>query len=174
MSRLTPRERILIYIIAGVLFAVGNLALLSSLKNRHLRTQADLAQKQSEIKSLKMILAESDQSRARQDWLNAKQPRLTNPEQTRVQLLEQIKEVARANEVLLESPELGDLEVQGTYRAVSVKVSTKSSWASMVKFLHAMQQPDRFIVFESANIQVDPGNATRMACNFKIAKWYAL
>jgi len=174
MNRLTRRERILIYIIVGVLFVVGNLTLLTSLKNRHIRLKADLAQKRTEIQAMKVILAESDQWTARQKWLTANQPRLTNPEQTRVQLLEQIKEVARAHEVLLESPELGDLEVQSAYRSVSVQVTTKGSWASTVQFLHAMQQPDRFIVFETANIQIDPGNASRMSCKFKIAKWYAL
>ena len=174
MNRLTPRERVLIYLVAGVLFAVGNLALLTSLKSRHLHLKTDVAQKQAEIQAMKGLLAESSQWAARQAWLTAKQPRLTNPEQTRVQLLEQIKEAARANDVLLESPELGDLEVQTAYRSVSVQVTAKSSWESVVKFLHAMQQPDRFIVFETANIQIDPGNANRMACKFKIAKWYAL
>ncbi|MCX6968423.1 MAG: GspMb/PilO family protein [Verrucomicrobia bacterium] len=173
MNRLTSRERALIFLVAAVLFAVGNWALLTSLKNRHARLKADLVQKQAEIQSMKLLLAESEQSASRQAWLSAKQPRLTNPEQTRVQLLEQIKEAARANDVLLESPELGDLEVQGAYRSVSVQVATKSSWASLVKFLHAMQQPDRFIVFETATVQIDPGNASRMSCKFKIAKWYA-
>lgn len=174
MNRLTRRERILIYIVAGGLFIAGNLMLLTSLKNRHVRIKADLAQKRTEMQAMKVILAASDQAAARQAWWTANQPRLTNPEQTRVQLLEQIKEAARANEVLLESPELGNLEVQSAYRAVSVQITTKSSWANLVKFLHAMQQPDRFIVFETANIQIDPGDATRMACKFKIAKWYAL
>ena len=174
MNRLTRRERILIYIIAGVLLIVGNLALLASLKNRHLRLKTEVAQKRTEIQAMKVILAESDQWTARQAWLATHQPRLTNPEQTRVQLLEQIKEAARANEVLLESPELGNLEVQSAYRSVSVQVTAKSSWANVVKFLHTMQKPDRFIVFETANIQIDPGDASRMSCKFKIAKWYAL
>ena len=174
MNRLTPRERILVYIVAGVLFVVGNLALLGTLKNRHIRLKADIAQKQTEIKTMKVLLAESDQWAARQAWLDAKQPRLTNPEQTRVQLLDQIKESARASELLLESPELGDIDVRASYRSVSVQVTAKGSWASVVKFLHAMQQPDRFIVFETANFQIDPGNSSRMSCKFKIAKWYAL
>jgi len=174
MNRLTPRERLLIYLVAGVLFAVGNLALLSSLQKRHLRIQADLAQKQSEIKLMQNVLAESEPCAARQAWLSANQPRMTNPEQCGVKLLEEIKETARANEVLLESSELGNLETQAAYRSVSVQFTAKSSWPNLVKFLYAMQKPDRFIVFEAANMQVDPGNASRMACKFKIAKWYAL
>ena len=174
MNRLTPRERILVYIVAGVLFAVGNMALLSSLQKRQIRIKADLAQKQSEIKLMQTLLTESDPCTTRQAWLTANQPRMTNPEQSGVKLLEEIKETARANELLLESSELGNLETQAAYRAVSVQFTAKSSWPNLVKFLHAMQKPDRFIVFETANMQIDPGNATRMSCKFKIAKWYAL
>ena len=174
MNRLTPRERLLICIVAGVLFAVGNMLLLSSLQNRHLRLKSDLARTQSEIKLMKTVLAESETSAARQAWLAANQPKMNNPEQSGVKLLDEIKETARANDVLLESSELGNLEVQPAYRSVAVQFTAKSSWAGMVKFLHEMQKPERFIVFEAANIQLDPGNASRMACKFKIAKWYAL
>ena len=174
MNRLTPRERILIYLIAGILFLVGNLALVSSLSNRHARVKADLAAKRTEIASLKNILAGSHEGVAREAWLSSHQPKLTNPEQAGVQLLEQIKEAARANDIVLESPELGGVETQSACRSVSVQVAAKCTWGNLVKFLHAMQQPDRFVVFETANLQIDPANATRMACRFKIAKWYAL
>jgi len=174
MTRLTPRERFLLTLVVGTLFVLGNLALLKSLTNRHAGLQADLLSKRTEVKSMQALLAESDKWTARNTWLNANQPKLTNPGQAGVQLLDQIKETARANDVLLESPELGGIELQGSCRSVSVQVATKSSWENLVKFLHAMQQPDRFIVFETASLQIDPGNASRMACRFKIAKWYAL
>ena len=174
IKRLTPRERLLIYLIAGILFALGNLALLSSLQNRHTRLKSDLARQQSEINLMHALLAESESCAARQAWLSANQPRMTNPEQSGVKLLDEIKEAARANEVLLESSELGNLETQAAYRSVSVQFNAKCSWPNLVKFLHAMQKPDRFIVFETVNLQIDPGNASRMAGTFKIAKWYAL
>jgi len=173
MSRLTSRERLLIAIVAGTIFLLGNMTLLSSLAGRHARLQADLAAKRSEIQSLKRLLAGSEPGAGHEAWLAANQPKLTNPEQAGVQLLEQIKEAARANEVLLESPELGGIEVKPTCRSVSVQVSARGSWANTVKFLHALQQPGRFIVFETANLQIDSGNAARMLCRYKIAKWYA-
>lgn len=174
MNRLTSRERFLLAVVIGFLFVLGNGILLKSLSNRNAGLQADLAAKRSEVKSMKVILAENDQWAARDKWLTAVQPKLTNPQQAGVQLLDQIKETARAFDVALESPELGSVEAQPACRSVSVQVSTKSSWENLVKFLHAMQQPDKFIVFETATLQIDPGNATRMACRFKIAKWYAL
>ena len=174
MNRLSARERLLIFIVAGILFAVGNLTLFSSLLNRHTRIKADLAQKQSEIKLMKALLTESEPTAARNAWLVANQPPLTNSLQAGAKFLEEIKETARANEVLLEHPDLGNLEVKAAYRSVTVQVTAKSSWAGLIKFLHSMQSPERFIVVKIENLQVDPGNASRMACKFTIAKWYAL
>jgi len=174
MNRLTQRERLLLATVAVLLFGLGNLLLVSWMMGRNAGIQSDLRAKRSEIASMKAILAERDQWTARDAWLDAHQPKLKNPEQAGVLLLDEIKEVARANDVLLESPELGGVEAQSACRSVTIQVATKSSWPGLVKFLHALQQPDRFIVFESANLRIDPSNPARMACRFKIAKWYAL
>ena len=164
MPRLTPRERFLLIVFSGAL----------SLTHRHARLQADLVAKRAEIQSMQTLLAGADEWDGREIWLNTKQPKLTNPEQAGVQLLDQIKEIARTHEVALESPELGSVESQPFSRSVSVQFTAKCSWANLVKFLHAMQAPERFIVFDTATLQVDPSNASRMVCRFKIAKWYAL
>jgi len=173
MNRLTPRERFLLAVVISALFVFGNGMLLKWISSRNTGLQADLAAKRVEVKSMKALLAGSDLWAARDAWLTAHQPKLTNPQQAGVRLLDQVKETARACDVTLESPLLGSVEPQPSCRSVSVQVATKSSWENLVKFLHAMQQPDLFIVFETTTLQIDPGNASRMACQFKIAKCYA-
>jgi len=54
-----------------------------------------------------------------------------------------------------------------------VMVDTHSSWPDLIGFLYAVQKPDQFIVCESANLQVDPADQTKMLGHFKIARWYA-
>lgn len=173
MNRLTSRERLLVVLFGGTLFVLGNLMLFSSMTKRHARLTGDLVAKRSEIQSLKRLLSGGESGVERDAWLTANQPKLTNPGQAGVQLLEQIKEAARANEVLLDNQELGSVETKPVGRTVSVQVGAKGSWTNTLKFMQALQQPDHFIVFENASLQVDPGNASRMACRFKISKWYA-
>lgn len=173
IDRLTPRERILLAAVAALVFGLFNLILFSWMLGRDSDTRAALRAKRSEIGSMKSILAERELWTARDGWIDAHQPKLANPEQAGVRLLDEIKEAARANDVLLESPELGSVETGASRRSVTVQVAAKSSWPGLIKFMHALQQPDRFIVFETANLQLDPGNPARMACRFKIAKWYA-
>ena len=174
MNRLTSRERLLLCLFAGTLFLMGSLFLFGALARRHVRLRADLVATRAEIASMQSLVAEAGVWSARAAWLNATQPRESDPGQAGVQLLEKVKAIARAQDVLLENPELGSLEAQPFCQAVSVAFSTKCSWPSLVKFLHAVQAPGRFLVFETATLQADPGNAARMHCQFKIAQWYAL
>jgi len=173
MNRINPRERFLICLLAGALFVLGNWALLDSFAKHYARNRADIAAKLSEIRSMQSLIAEAKDSASHDEWIESSQPKLGNSEQAGVQLLDQIKQIARANEVLLENPELGSVEQQPRCQAVSVQLTAKASWAGVVNFMHGLQSPDKFIVFDSATFQVDPSNAKQMSCRLKIAKWYA-
>lgn len=173
MNRLSPREKLLACVVLGVVFVLINLAAFSSIVKRHAELRADLASKQVELKSLKLMLSQVDSSTAHEAWLKQKQPKLTNREQARVALLDEVKAVAKSNDVMLENPAFGSIDSQPDYQSVTVQVETKSSLASLVGFLNGLQQPEHFIVCESANLQVDTGDATKMRGHFKIAKWYA-
>ena len=174
MNRLTSRERHLFGLLAAVLILLANGALLTALARRHAHLRADLCAKRTEVQSLQTLLKQGPEWIAKAAWLDAHQPRLANPEQAAVQLLEQIKAAASAQEIRLEAPELGGVETRAACQSVSVQCTAKSSWPALVHFLHALQQPDRFLVFETASIQADPANAGRLSCRFKISKWYAL
>lgn len=173
MNRISARERLMLGIVLGIFFVLANLAVLSSLKKKHAQISADIAARKTEVASLKSVLADRENWAKRDAWLSATQPKLANPDQAGVALLEEVKQTAKAGNVLLESPELGALESQPAYRSVAVLVQTKSSWEALIGFLNSLQQPDKFIVFESADLRIDPGDPTQMRGRFRIAKWYA-
>ena len=174
MNRLSARERIMVAIVAAILFVLGNMVLLSSMADRYRQLTSDLATKQSELAALKVILNDRELGAKREAWIKANQPKLINGSQAGVVLLDQMRQLAKANEVLLESPEIGALDSsQPSHQAVTVVIQTKSSWAALIKFLNGLQQPDQFIVFESANLQSDSSDAAQMRGRFRIAKWYA-
>ena len=175
MKRLSARERIMVATVAAILFLLGNLALLSSLAERHRQLSSDLATKKTELAALKSILSDREVGAKREAWLSATQPKLTNQSQAGVVLLDQVRQVAKASDVLLDtSPEIGSVDSsQPTHQSVTLTIQTKSSWAALVKFLNGLQQPEQFIVFESANFQSDSADPAQMRGRFRIAKWYA-
>ncbi len=173
MNRLTIRERRLIYALAAVLFLLVNWALVGWITRQYMQIQANLTAKRTELRSLQTIVKDETAYAAREAWLAAAQPKLANPEQAGVQLLDQIKNSAKDLQIRLENPELGTVENGQASRSVSVQLTAKSSWSGLVKFLHSLQTPENFIVIDSATLQVDTANSKQMTCQLKISKWYA-
>jgi hypothetical protein len=173
INRLSSRERVMMFAVLGIVFVFANLLVFSTFRKKHAQISADLEARQLELSAQKEILANRDLWMQRDAWISAKQPKMESRERAGVALLEDIKQAAKAHDVLLESPELGGVESEGLYQSVSVGVQTKSSWASLIAFLHALQQPEQFIVFESATLKIDNADKTQMRGQFRIAKWFA-
>ncbi len=173
INRLSSRERGMMAAVLGIVFVFANLMVFSTFKKKHTQVSADLAARKLELNSQREILAQRDLWAQRDAWITAKQPKLESRERAGVALLEDIKQAAKAHNVLLESPELGTVDSQPLYQSVSVGVQTKSSWAALIAFLNTLQQPEQFIVFENANLKIDPGDKTQMRGQFRIAKWFA-
>ncbi|HWL53519.1 MAG TPA: GspMb/PilO family protein [Chthoniobacteraceae bacterium] len=170
---LSPRERRLVILIGGILFLLANLLLLSSVRKSFAKTNVEITSKREELARLDAILAEGENWQEREAWITRHQPVLENREQAGVTLLEEVRQVARASDVLLEKPSLGGIVAEAGYQSVSVEVETRSSWQALITLLHSLQRPENFIVFESVHLQVDPKDATQMQGRLKIARWYA-
>ena len=84
-----------------------------------------------------------------------------------------MKEIAGKHNVLIENPNLGGVDATPTHQATFVSIETKSPWQPLVRFLHDVQQPEGFVVFESVNLQIEPSDPTMMRGKFKIARWFA-
>ncbi len=172
-KRLNSRERTLLLLIGGIAFLLANLALFTSFRKQKAQADANLATRQAERAALEELIAADPLGAERELWATARQPKLENPAQAGVALLESVRQAAKAHNVLLESPELGRTTPQAAYRAVTVQVQTKSGWPELVAFMNALQQPEEFIVFENATLRIDSADPTRMHGTFRIARWYA-
>ena len=172
MKALTQSEKTLALVVGSLAFVLFNLLLISFFLNQKARMQADIAAKSAQLKTLQILFSERDRWKKREDWLQKTQPKLENESRAGVELLEKVKQIAKSNEVLLENPAWGILEKTTFYRSVPVSIETKSSWPELIAFLRTIQQPDQFLVLEKANVQIDPGDPSRMRGKFSVAKWY--
>lgn len=171
MKQLTRSERTLALIVGVVAFILLNLLLVSHFVKRQTQLRADLLSKTAQLKALQVLFSEQSRWAARDSWVTQNQPKLANESGAGVQLLDQIKQIAKSNDVLIENPGWGAPEKSQYYRSVPVNIETKSSWPSLIAFLRSVQQPDQFLVFENANVQIDPGDPAMMRGKFKVARW---
>ena len=170
---LSTREKWLAIAVGGVLFLFANVFLVERFMQRGERLRADIAAKTKQLQHMQSLTEDLAFSEQREGWLQAKQPKLTNPDTAGVQLLNQIKDLARQHSVLLENPAIRLPDRQPDHVSISVEVETKSPWKPLIAFLHELQTPEQFIAVETANLKIDDADATKMHGRFKIARWYA-
>jgi len=156
----------------GIVFVLLNLVLLSAFARRNTALREQLAEQRSQLAEIQELLGAQQEWAVRDAALTAKQPRLSNENAAGVELLEQVRGQAKGHDVTLDNEVFGGVAKNQWYRSVPVTLDTHSTWPGLIGFLYALQKPDKFIVCESANIQVDPADQSKMLGHFKIARWY--
>ncbi len=171
-ERMNQRERVLSWIIAGAMFVLLNLWILSWIFGALGRVRSELAARKTALVEQALYIKERDLWTKRDQWVRQHQPTLKNPAEASA-LLDQLKQVAGKHNVLIENPAIGSGETTPYHQTVFASIETKSPWPPLVHFLYDVQQPDAFVVFENVNLAIDGSDPTMMRGKFKIARWFA-
>jgi hypothetical protein len=171
LARLSRRERILASAVALVLVVLLNIFFASFFLKRSTALRVQLASKKDSLQSTQSLIADRDLWTQRDAWIQERQPALENESTAGVQMLDHVRQVAKTNDVLLENPSFPASEKSAFHHSIPVALETKSSWQNLIRFLHAMQQPQEFVVFETAYIQIEPSDPSLLHGRFKIARW---
>lgn len=171
-QRLNRRERMLLLAVGGTVFLLLNLVLWSSLFGMVGRARTELTERKATRLQQTIFLKERSMWAKRDEWLKKNQPTLKSPVEASA-LLDQIKQVAGKQNIVIENPAIGSGDTTPNYQAVFASVETKSPWPPLVHFLYEVQQPESFVVFESVNLAIDSTDPTMMRGKFKIARWFA-
>jgi len=174
MSRtLSSREKTLAIIVGLIVFVGGTWMLGESYVSKRSALSARIVAQKKQLRSMHALLDQSALWAQREQWLQAKQPRLENADTAGVQLLDSVRELARQHSVLLSNPTIRQPEPRPNCISVALEIETKSPWGPLVELLQELQTPEQFVALESAHIQIDPTDATQVVGRFKIARWYA-
>ena len=171
-QRMNPRERVLSWIVAGTIFALLNLWIVSRILGALGDARKEAATRRAKLAEQALYVKERDVWTKREDWMRKHQPVLNNPAEASA-LLEQLKQVAGKYNVVIENPAIGTGETTQYHQTVFASIETKSPWPPLVHFLYDVQRPDAFIVFENVNLVIDGSDPTMMRGKFKIARWFA-
>ncbi len=172
-AQLSGREKNLSIIVGAVVFLFVTFFVVDYFLKNKARLNADLTAKGRQLKTMQTLSAEKALWEQRVAWLSDKQPKMTNPDSAGVQLLDQVKELAKKHTVLLDNPVIRPPTKKPDYTAIGVEIDTKSSWKAIISFLGELQTPEQFIVLDTANLKIDATDPTQMRGKFKIARWYA-
>ena len=171
-NRMNSRERVLSWIVAGTIFVLLNVWILSRVFGAVGAGHKEVVARRAKLAEQALYIKERDLWNKREEWIRKHQPVLNNPAEASA-LLDQLREVANKHNVLIENPAIGTGETTPYHQTVFASIETKSPWPPLVHFLYDVQRPDAFIVFENVNLVIDGGDPTMMRGKFKIARWFA-
>ena len=181
--RLTARERLLTLAVAGTAFVILNLLAISFLFDAYTGLSRQYTEDEGNLLRLKALAIQQPMWTQRNDWLKATQPILINRDRAGTALYEQIQNLARTKQVVLNSLQIkpaGTVSAGTTAKeggdapqVVSVDATTQGDWKETVHFLTEVQKPENFLVFELASLHSNPSDPKQLQCHFLISKWYA-
>jgi len=169
---MNPRERMLSWIVAGSVFVLLNLWILSWILGGLSAAHKEVVARRAQLAEQALYVKERDLWAKREEWIQKHQPVLKDPAEASA-LLDQLREVAGKHNVLIENPAIGAGETTPYHQTVFASIETKSPWPPLVHFLYDVQRPDAFVVFENVNLAIDGSDPTMMRGKFKIARWFA-
>lgn len=172
-AQLSARERLLATAVGIVVFALLNIFVISYFMKNQRRLRGELNTRALQLDAMKSLFANREISSQRDAWLKEKQPPLKNEAKAGSEFLEEIKEIAKKANVQPLSPQVGAIQRHPQYVGVSVNIEAKGPAAAIRDFLYEMQAPDRFVVFQSANLQIDQEDKTQIRGKFRVEKWFA-
>ncbi|PYL64474.1 MAG: hypothetical protein DMF20_10540 [Verrucomicrobia bacterium] len=171
-NRMNPRERVLSWVVAGTIFVLLNVWILSRIFGGVGGSHKEVVARRAKLAEQALYIKERDLWNKREEWIRKHQPVLNNPAEASA-LLDQLREVANKHNVLIENPAIGTGETTPYHQTVFASIETKSPWPPLVHFLYDVQRPDAFTVFENVNLVIDGSDPTMMRGKFKIARWFA-
>jgi hypothetical protein len=170
---MNQRERVLVSLVAGVVFLFVNVFIWSWVFGSIGSAHSELAARQALRKDQILYLKERDLWTKREQWVQQHQPVFKGAGEASTLLDQQLRPIAAKYNILIENPQIGAGETAGNHRSVWASLETKSPWEPLVHFLYDVQQPEAFIVFENVNLAIDSSDPTMMRGKFKIARWFA-
>jgi hypothetical protein len=159
-------------LVVGVVIALVNLFLWSWLFGAIQSSRAEVAKRKLIRHEQVIYMQEGELWAQREKWLREHQPPFRGASDASA-LLDQVKQIAGKYNVLIENPAIGSGEANGAYQSLFASIETKSPWPPLVHFLYDVQNPEAFVVFESVNMMIDPGDPAQIRGKFRIARWYA-
>jgi hypothetical protein len=160
-------------LVGAIVLLLGNYLLIEFFVKNARQLALESARKTADLASRMVYIGERNVWEERNNWAKSQQPRMNKPDRAGPELLDMLRQQALKAGVQMESPTIDKPDYRTFCTAAQVNFEAKGKWEAMCGFLREMQSPERFIVFEAAQLQLDPSDKTQLRGVFKVAKWYA-
>ena len=168
----TRSEKILLSLLAAILFAGGNYFGYRWLAQRQSSLQLACLQLQADQAEAKVELGQSDLWARRKAWIHDHEPPLGDEGDAKAQVLAYVVKGARDdNKLEIMEQSVNDVQHGAAGTRVNVSVKVKGSMQGLCKWLTDLQKPDQFYALSSFSLKADQDQKS-MVCTLQIARYF--
>jgi len=168
----TRNEKILLAILAAILFLGGNYYAYLWLSRQQARLDDTCRQLQADKREAEVDLRDKDLWAQRQAWLLENQPVMGEEGDTKAQILKVVSDGIRQNKLEKLDQGLGsDIEHGPAGAKVSVTVKVKGSTEGICRWLADLQKPANFYAVTISALQADD-DMKSMTCSLQITRYF--
>ncbi len=171
-TAMSQREKVLAACVGGVVLVLVNFFLIGYFLRTNSELHAQLAVKRSQMSALRELVVDTPKWNRNDAWLKAHQPRIENEGTAGVQMLDLTVNVAKKHSMLIQQQAIGGIERRPDFISAPVNLEVKGSWKDLLGFLYELQAPERFIVLEALNLQIDAQDQTKMVAKLRVSRWF--
>ena len=116
-------------------------------------------------------LKEIPQWTARQAWLKANQPAMTNEGDAKAAVLDYVEKGATSNKLEVVEQSLNDIQKTSGGVRVNVSIKVKGSMQNLVAWLAPLQKPDSFYAITLFSLKADTDQKS-FDCTLQVARFF--
>ena len=116
-------------------------------------------------------LKEIPQWTARQAWLKANQPAMTNEGDAKAAVLDYVEKGATSNKLEVVEQSLNDIQKTAGGVRVNVSIKVKGSMQNLVAWLAPLQKPDSFYAITLFSLKADSDQKS-FDCTLQVARYF--
>ncbi len=159
MRPLNRNERIMATALGAMVFLFINLAGMRWLSGHLGETRSEMSRLEAESGAARTLLTERPHWLARQAWVAEHLPEIYDERTSRSKYVQQIQASVQAQNLTIESQQPLETERDGRLALVGMEVTVQGRLQSIVRWLHALQQPGKYETVRSFTLkQADDGN----------------
>jgi hypothetical protein len=167
----TKNERVLLALLAAIIFVGGNFYGYSWLSKKQSSLKMTEAQLRADQAEAEVALQQSDLWAQRKAWASDHEPTIGDEGDAKAQVLEYVLKGARTNKLEIMEQSLNDVQHGAAGTRINVSVKVKGSMQDLCKWLTDLQKPDQFYAISSFSLKADQDEKS-MVCTLQIARYF--
>ncbi len=171
MQPRTRNEKILLAILAAIIFLGGNFYGYRWLAQKQTSLELKAAEMRGDEAEAKIVLQQADLWAKRSAWIKEHQPDIGDEGESKAKVLDTVTKGARDHKLEIIEQSLNDVQHGESGTHINVAIKVKGSMQDLCQWLTEIEKPDQFYAVALFSLKADQDQKS-MVCTLQVARYF--